>query len=104
MANSAAPCVSPTKRMPSGPKANGPADFRSGFPCLRLAVGSAPGAIAAVKHTPASAMAATRIPILGIFGSPLLLDPRLSPMPDVFRRIRYYHRPDWRINEAVRKL
>ncbi len=74
MANSAAPFVSPTNRMPSGPNVNGPADLRSGFPCLRLAVGSAATAIAAVNAIPASAMTAPRIPILDIAGSPSLLN------------------------------
>ena len=60
IANSAAPLVSPTNRIPSGPNASGPADFRSGVPFLRLAVGSAPRANAAVKHTPASAIATMR--------------------------------------------
>src|SRR6516165_4639663 len=70
MAKSAAPLVSPTNRMPSGPKASGPADFRSGFPCLRLAVGSAAAAIAALKPIPASAPHATRIAVLVIGGPP----------------------------------
>ena len=74
MANSAAPFVSPTNRMPSGPNVNGPADLRSGFPCLRLAVGSAATAIAAVNAIPASAKTAPRIPILDIAGSPSLLN------------------------------
>jgi hypothetical protein len=62
-------------------------------------VGSAPGAIAAVKHTPASAMAATRIPSFGIFGSPLLLN--LSAVTDAsrFPPNSHYRRPHRRINE-----
>ena len=75
IANSAAPCVSPTNRMPSGPNASGPADFRSGFPCLRLAEGSAAIAMAAVNEIPASAMAATRIPILVIGWFSFVVEP-----------------------------
>ena len=52
MAKSAAPCVSPTKRMPSGPNVNGPADLRSGVPFLRLA---APG-----RRPAAAALTVTR--------------------------------------------
>src|SRR5262249_58075490 len=104
MANSGAPWVSPTKRMPSGPTVRGPADFRSGFPCLRLAVGSAPSAIAAVREIPASTIAVTRIPNLDIGGSPSLWNPST---PDETERLppktHYRHNPRG-INEVVREI
>ena len=60
------PCVSPTKRMPSGPKASGPADLIWGLPFFRLAVGSPARAAAAVMIMPAVTRAATRVHFLVI--------------------------------------
>ena len=75
IAKSAAPLVSPTNRIPSGPNANGPADFRSGVPFFRLAVGSAAAAIAALRPIPASITAAARIAILVMGDTPSLWNP-----------------------------
>ena len=54
------------------PEGSGPADFRSGFPCLRLAVGSPAPAETAIMIAPAIASAAARVQFLGILSSPWL--------------------------------
>src|SRR5262245_60279053 len=109
MAKSAAPLVSPTNKIPSGPKVNGPADFRSGLPFLRLAVGSAPRAMAAVRNPAITVIAAMPIPRLDIAGSPSLLNPsilmdvrRFPPDPDYRRVASGINEPVWESSAAGR--
>src|SRR5438067_5343305 len=51
MAKMAADCGSPTNMRPFGPKASGPADFKSAVPCF-MAVVSAAGRLPAVNASP----------------------------------------------------
>ena len=52
IAKSAAPAVSPTNKMPSGPKASFAADFRSGLPSFSSPLSSAPRPRCQHRHNP----------------------------------------------------